>query len=69
MSYRIKPTFRFQKETKVLAKKYPSLKVELMALGQSLAENPRQGSFLGKTVTKFVWPFGAKEKDAAEVPA
>ena len=53
MSYRIKPTFRFQKETKVLAKKYPSLKVELMALGQSLAENPRQGSFMGKNCYKI----------------
>ena len=44
MSYKIETTDNFKKETKALAKKYPSLKSDLEGLEQLLEESPRTES-------------------------
>ena len=43
----------FDKLTKRLIKKYPSLKSELATLNKSLANNPTQGTFLGNNFYKI----------------
>ena len=44
MSYSIVLTDHFKREAKKLTKKYRSLKAELEALGDELAENPTTGT-------------------------
>jgi mRNA-degrading endonuclease RelE of RelBE toxin-antitoxin system len=53
MSYDILTSENFVKELKRLAKKYPSLKQDVEVLGESLAENPEQGSPLGRNCYKI----------------
>ena len=53
MSYSITLTANFKREAKRLTKKYPSLKSELEALGDELAENPTLGTALGNDVFKI----------------
>lgn len=43
----------FKKEAKKLIKKYPSLRSELAFLGESLSQNPNQGTPLGNQVYKI----------------
>lgn len=44
MSFEIIPISPFQKQAKRLVKKYPSLKKEILALIETLKENPQQGT-------------------------
>jgi len=48
MSFNVIATPRFRRDIKKLAKKYPSLKNEYADLTNDLAENPQQGTSLGK---------------------
>ena len=47
MSFSVITTPDFLRELKPLAKKYPSLKKELLELSESLSQNPKQGESLG----------------------
>ena len=47
MSYEILTLTVFDKQLKRLAKKYPSLKNDIVRLGQDLKENPTLGQSLG----------------------
>ena len=53
MSYSVILSGNFKKEAKRLVRKYPSLKNELTALGEALAENPTLGIPLGNDVFKI----------------
>lgn len=52
MSYSIKTTSTFDKEYKRLAKRYPSLKQEIINLAKGLTSNPETGTDLGKGLRK-----------------
>ncbi len=62
MSYSVELTDNFKKEAKKLIKKYASLKEEIKVLGQSLAENPKQGTSLGNNVYKIRLSIASKQK-------
>lgn len=53
MSFEVTPTSHFQKEVKALAKKYRSLKKDLLDLIESLEKNPFQGDELTPGVRKI----------------
>src|SRR5688572_17998504 len=53
MNYKIETTNNFIKELKPLAKKYRSLKTDLLALNESLRQNPLQGISLGQDCYKI----------------
>ena len=53
MNYKIIPVDKFKKEAKRLIKKYPSLKLELADLAESLSTNPTQGTALGNDAYKI----------------
>lgn len=53
MSYKVVATSDFEKELKVLAKKYASLKNDLQSLLDSLKEDPNQGTALGNNTYKI----------------
>ncbi|WP_026966719.1 type II toxin-antitoxin system RelE/ParE family toxin [Algoriphagus terrigena] len=53
MSYKVLSTATFQKDTKRLLKKYPSLKSDLLLLVQSLETQPIQGIPLGNNLYKI----------------
>jgi mRNA-degrading endonuclease RelE of RelBE toxin-antitoxin system len=53
MNYKIIPVDKFKKEAKRLIKKYPSLKLELADLAESLSINPTQGTALGNDAYKI----------------
>ena len=53
MSYKVLSTPTFQKDTKRLLKKYPSLKSDLLLLVQSLETQPIQGIPLGNNLYKI----------------
>ena len=48
MNFKIIPTNFFSRQLKRLAKKYPSLKSDLLTLNRELKENPTTGAPLGK---------------------
>jgi mRNA-degrading endonuclease RelE of RelBE toxin-antitoxin system len=50
MSFDIIPTPSFLKDVKMLSKKYPSLKADLIKLGEKLLETPNMGEPLGKNL-------------------
>ena len=52
MSYSVIPIDRFKKEAKRLAKKYPSLKDDLLELSKALSRNPQAGTPLGNNAYK-----------------
>jgi len=52
MSYKISSIPLFDKQTKRLAKKYPSLKNDLAELIEKLANDPEQGTALGNNFYK-----------------
>lgn len=62
MSLSIELTDQFKKEAKKLTKKYRSLKAELKALGNDLAENPTIGTPLGHDVYKVRLAMASKGK-------
>lgn len=53
MNYNIKSISVFERQVKKLIKKYPSLKLELINLINSLKENPSQGTSIGKNCFKI----------------
>ncbi len=52
-SFSVETTLLFQKEAKSLVKKYPSFKTDLQAIINSLKEDPKQGTALGKDCYKI----------------
>ncbi len=62
MAYEVRPTPSFQRQVKALIKKYPSLLGELLSLGQSLGEQPTQGTSLGKQCYKVRLAIASKGK-------
>lgn len=62
MSYNILPTYRFEKELKRLAKKFPSLKIEYASLVAEISENPEAGTFLGNSCYKIRLAIASKGK-------
>lgn len=60
--YSIIPAQSFERNAKILLKKYPSLKNELFELGEQLAENPMQGTPLGKSCYKIRLAIKSKGK-------
>ena len=62
MSYNVKSIAVFEKQTKRLLKKYPSLKIELLQLVQSLKQNPEQGTSIGKSCFKIRIAIASKGK-------
>ena len=51
--YSVRPARSFEKDVKLLLKKYASLKQELLQLGQELTKNPTLGTPLGKDCYKI----------------
>ena len=62
MSYNILATKNFEKELKILAKKYSSLKDDLKNLFYDLAKNPTMGVSLGKNCYKIRFAISSKGK-------
>lgn len=62
MSYNIIAVPTFRKELKRLAKKYPSIKIDLAHLFESLEQNPIQGISLGKNCYKIRLAISSKAK-------
>lgn len=62
MSYNISSIPLFDKQAKRLAKKYPSLKKDLMELLKSLTNNPEQGTALGNGFYKIRVAISSKGK-------
>jgi mRNA-degrading endonuclease RelE of RelBE toxin-antitoxin system len=62
MSYSVVFTHTFEKELKVLKKKYPSLKHEYAELVENLETNPIQGTPLGKDCYKIRLAIRSKGK-------
>ncbi|HET8858743.1 type II toxin-antitoxin system RelE/ParE family toxin [Marivirga sp.] len=53
MSYKVETTEHFDKEVKKLAKKYVSIKSDLIELFDDLSENPTKGTSLGNNIYKI----------------
>ena len=53
MSYKVIPVNKFKREAKRLVKKYPSLKIELAEIAESLSEEPTLGTSLGNDTYKI----------------
>ena len=62
MSYKVIPVDKFKKEAKRLIKKYPSLKVELAEVADSLSEEPTLGTPLGNDTYKIRVSIKSKAK-------
>jgi len=62
MSYKISSIPLFDKQTKRLAKKYPSLKNDLAELIEKLANDPEQGTALGNNFYKVRLAIASKGK-------
>lgn len=62
MSYNVSSIPLFDKQAKRLAKKYPSLKKDLMELLKSLTNNPEQGTALGNGFYKIRVALSSKGK-------
>jgi len=62
MSFEITTSPTFDREFKGLAKKYPSIKADLLELTKSLNENPLQGDSLGKDCYKVRMKISSKGK-------
>jgi len=60
MSYEILRTEAFSKHLKQLAKKYPSIKTDYVALLDSLQKVPKQGNPLGKDCYKIRMKISSK---------
>jgi hypothetical protein len=62
MSYRVIPTDNFNREVKQLAKKYHSLKDDLIQLRANLLKNPSLGTPLGNSIYKVRMSITSKTK-------
>src|ERR1035437_1620564 len=62
MPFKVEATPAFLSEAKKLSKKYPSLKNDIADLAESLADNPMQGTSLGKNVFKIRMAIASKGK-------
>ena len=62
MSYSVITTDNFDREAKRLAKKYKSLKTDLMELFEELAINPQIGTHLGNNIYKIRLAIESKGK-------
>ena len=62
MSYKISTIPLFDKQAKRLAKKYPSIKADLIALIETLETQPTQGIALGNNFYKIRLAISAKGK-------
>lgn len=62
MSYNFIATHKFKRELTKLAKKHPSIKNDLVALLDSLEENPKQGISLGNNCYKIRLAIKSKGK-------
>ncbi|WP_090609269.1 hypothetical protein [Parapedobacter koreensis] len=62
MSYNIASIPLFDKQAKRLAKKYPSLKRDLAALIEQLADEPEMGTALGNSFYKIRLAIASKGK-------
>lgn len=62
MSYSILPTHRFEKELKRLVKKFPSLKIEFVALIEEIIKNPHSGTLIGNNCYKIRLAIESKGK-------
>ena len=62
MNFSVKPIAPFERQAKYLIKKYPSLKKELFELGQSLQQDPEQGTPLGYHCYKIRLAIASKGK-------
>ena len=62
MSYSIRTISVFEKQTRRLSRKYPSLKNELLLLVDSLKKNPQQGQSLGNNCFKIRLAIKSKGK-------
>lgn len=62
MSFNIVASPNFERELKKLAKKYPSIKADLLALINELSDNPIQGDPLGKDCYKVRMKITSKGK-------
>lgn len=62
MSYKVLVTSTFQKDTKRLFKKYPSIKTDLRHLIDTLEINPTQGISLGNDLYKIRLSIGSTGK-------
>ena len=62
MSYSVTTIPLFDKQAKRLAKKYPSLRLELAELIKNLANNPRQGAALSNNFYKIRIAISSKGK-------
>lgn len=62
MSYKVLATDSFAKDLKKLAKKYPSIKSDMLNLIGSLEINPLQGTPLGKDCYKIRLEISSKSK-------
>lgn len=60
MNFEIRTLSSFDRKLKRLAKKYKSLKEDLMSLSASLLDNPTQGADLGGGVRKVRMSIGSK---------
>ena len=60
MSYSIIVSIDFERELKLLVKKYPSLKREYKELYESLENNPSQGTPIGKNCYKIRFAIRSK---------
>ena len=60
MSYSIIVSIEFERELKLLVKKYPSLKREYKELYESLEKNPSQGTPIGKNCYKIRFAIRSK---------
>lgn len=62
MSFNIIPTYRFEKELKRLAKKFPSLKNEYALLITNISANPKIGTYISNNCYKIRLAIGSKGK-------
>lgn len=65
MSYRVIDSPVFIRELKRLSKKYRSLKDDVAALGEELAQDAFIGTPIGRTATRCAWRSARKEKARA----
>lgn len=65
MNYKVNITPNFEKEAKILNKRYPSLKEELVNLILELGEHPTLGTNLGNDVYKIRLAIASKNKGKA----
>ncbi|MBS1488732.1 MAG: hypothetical protein JST43_14220 [Bacteroidetes bacterium] len=67
--FRVIPTFRFQKESKKIARKFPAFKFSLDQLITSLSHQPIQGSHLGEGIYKVRMAIAGKASGKSYAPA